>query len=595
MQFGHESVSGIASHVNLFPSHSRCRKAMVLANVLVAVALTSVIVLSAWWFWPHQTVPPREMLLLDEVFRGPFEHVVLEQGEVESSNSVEIRCEVKSRSGGGSSTTILDVIPEGTPVQEGDWLVTLDSSALEEERGRQKIMVNTSEAIMIQAQADFETAKIAKTEYLEGTFIQEEKTILNEIYVAEDALKKSQLELQSAQRLLTKGLLTDLQLEAQRFAVAKTRNDLDVANTRLKVLRDYTKKKMLTQLDSDIKASEVKWLNEQDNHVEEVRKLEKIETQIQKCKIIAPQDGVVVYANVRSGRSNEFIVEPGTPVREQQVVIRLPDPNQMQVKAEINEARINLVQAGQPVTIRIDALGDHSFHGEVIKVNKYAEPGQWWKSTSKEYATYIRILDPPADILTGLTAEVRIHVERSDDVLQLPILSIYETAGRTFCLVQDQLQWTTRQVDIVSTNGKMVAIDEEQSDPIHVGEKVVANARKHVDKFKIPDVKPPVTGERQVKVVGLDVPGNRTDKEDSQSDVTGTSSPQRLQGSSSDTAGDILRRLDQDNDGKLSNAELAVLPEAARNGISQADTNSDGMIDQNEMAAAFARYKETKR
>ena len=126
MQFGHESVSGITSHVNLFPSHSRCRKAMVLANVLVAVALTSVIVLSAWWFWPHQTVPPREMLLLGEVFRGPFEHVVLEQGEVESSNSVEIRCEVKSRSGGGSSTTILDVIPEGTPVQEGDWLVTLD-------------------------------------------------------------------------------------------------------------------------------------------------------------------------------------------------------------------------------------------------------------------------------------------------------------------------------------------------------------------------------------------------------------------------------------------------------------------------------------
>ena len=438
MQFGHESVSGIASHVNLFPSHTRCRKAMVLANVLVAVALISVIVLSAWWFWPHQTVPPREMLLLDEVFRGPFEHVVLEQGEVESSNSVEIRCEVKSRSGGGSSTTILDVIPEGTPVQEGDWLVTLDSSALEEERGRQKIMVNTSEAIMIQAEADFETAKIAKTEYLEGTFIQEEKTILNEIYVAEDALKKSQLELQSAQRLLTKGLLTDLQLEAQRFTVAKTRNDLDVANTRLKVLRDYTKKKMLTQLDSDIKASEVKWLNEQDNHVEEVRKLEKIEAQIEKCKIIAPQEGVVVYANVRSGRSNEFIVEPGTPVREQQIVIRLPDPNQMQVKAEINEARINLVQAGQPVTIRIDALGDHSFHGEVIKVNKYAEPGQWWKSTSKEYATYIRILDPPADILTGLTAEVRIHVERSDDVLQLPILSIYETAGRTFCLVQDE-------------------------------------------------------------------------------------------------------------------------------------------------------------
>ena len=130
------------------------------------------------------------------------------------------------------------MVSEGTAVEVDDWLITLDSSSLEEERGRQRIVVNTSEAIVIQAEAELETAEIAKTEYLEGTFVQEEKTIENEVYVAEDALKRAQLELQSAQRLLAKGLLTNLQLEAQRFAVAKDLDEQDDAKTRQMVLRE---------------------------------------------------------------------------------------------------------------------------------------------------------------------------------------------------------------------------------------------------------------------------------------------------------------------------------------------------------------------
>ena len=573
--------------MNSFQSQSNRRTAAVLSNLLGAVALIGVILLTAWYFLPSQQVATEEMPLLADVVRGLFEHVVLEQGEVESSNSVEIRCEVKSR-GGGSSTTILDVISEGTLVKDGDWLVTLDSSTLEEERGRQKIMVNTSEAIMIQAEAVSETSKIARIEYLKGTFVQEEKTLLNEIYVAEDALKKSQLELQSARRLLAKGLLTDLQLEAQRFSVAKARNELDAAKTRLMVLRDYTKIKMVTELNSDIKAAEVKWLNEQDSHAEEVGKLAEIEAQIKKCRIVAPQAGVVVYANIQSGRSNEFIVEPGTPVREQQVIVRLPDPNHMQVKAKINEARVNLVRPGQAVTIRIDALGDQQLRGEVVKVNKYAEPGHWWRSTSKEYATYIHILDPPIGILTGLTAEARIHVERNESALQLPIQSVYEMGGRTFCLVQDGSRWTTREISVLSTNGKTVAINEQRSDTLQTGEKVVANARRHANKFTIPEVERSVIDERLANVGRVVETGEPSENDNSGDEVSGEKSSGRSAAMRSPR--DMIQRLDQDHDGKLSSAELAELPEPIRGGLAQADTNADGMIDQSEITKAMARF-----
>ena len=420
--------------------------------------------------------------LLDSVKRGPYKHEVLEQGEVESSNNVELRCEVRARNASGPSTSIIDIVPEGTRVRKGDWLVTFDSSTLELEASAQRIVVNTSEALVIQAKAMYDTAVIAKKEYLEGTYKEQEKTILNSIFVAEETLKKAQLSHDSIKRLVSRGLLNPLQLEGEQFRVDAARNDLDLAKRKLNVLEKFTMQKMLTQLESDIQSSQVKWKNEQSSHQEELKKLRDVEDQVAKCRVTAPQDGQVVYANLQSSRSgSEFVVEPGAMVRERQVVIRLPDPTSMQVKAKIAESRINLVTEGMSVSIRIDAFGDETLHGEITKVNKYAEPANYWSSTAKEYATFIRIIEPPPTLRVGLTAEVRVHIENRSDALMVPVQAVYERFGKTFCLVQNGTKWDTRQIEISSTNEKVVAVDEAKSDPLRAGEQIVLNPRKHVD------------------------------------------------------------------------------------------------------------------
>src|SRR5210317_1173632 len=96
------------------------------------------------------------------------------------------------------------------------------------------------------------------------------------------------------------------------------------------------------------------------------------------------------------------------------------------------------------VKIRIDAFGDQVLDGEVTKVNKYAEPGNFWSSAAKQYATLIQISEPPPQIRVGLTAEVQIQVEKRSDVLQVPVQAIYERGGRTFCLVKQDGGWDTR-------------------------------------------------------------------------------------------------------------------------------------------------------
>jgi len=61
-----------------------------------------------WYSARAQRGEEAEAPLLKEVTRGPYEHTVLEQGEVESGNNVEIRCEVRARNTYGPSTSILE-------------------------------------------------------------------------------------------------------------------------------------------------------------------------------------------------------------------------------------------------------------------------------------------------------------------------------------------------------------------------------------------------------------------------------------------------------------------------------------------------------
>ena len=107
-------------NVNGVYDRPRAHSGFLRRRVLAVLLLLGLAGLTFWWARQHGASDPSEIPLMTAVIRGPYEHVVLEQGEVESSNNVEVRCEVKNRAGGNTpSTTILDVIPEGTSVKTG--------------------------------------------------------------------------------------------------------------------------------------------------------------------------------------------------------------------------------------------------------------------------------------------------------------------------------------------------------------------------------------------------------------------------------------------------------------------------------------------
>ncbi|MCA9178546.1 MAG: HlyD family efflux transporter periplasmic adaptor subunit [Planctomycetales bacterium] len=563
-----------------------------------AIVVTLLLLLSGggagvyYYFSQRDANELKEPPLTHVVNRGKFDHIVLEQGEIESSSNVEVMCEVKSRNSG---TAILWVVEEGTHVKEGDLLVELDSSVLEQELTQQKIAESNGEARVITATSALEQANVAKDEYLDGTFKQEEKTIESEILVAEEALSRAQETAKYSEVLAAQQFITPQQLRADQFAVKQREVELKLAEQKLKTLQEITKRKMLIQLEADIKAAEAQLKAEQESFNEEVAKRKEVEEQIAKCKITAPQAGQVVHANKTSSRGNaEFVVEPGAMVRERQTIIRLPDPDQMRVTSKINEARVPLVEPEMPVTIEIGAI-NNTLEGRVTKVNKYAEPTSFFGTQTKEYLTYIEVLNPPENIRSGMTAEVKIYVAQLPDVLQVPVQAVVEEKGHYFSIVtHGGSNFETRQVKVGASNDKFLVVE----DGVKEGETVVLNPRMYRDRMDIPKDLAPVTP----KVV----PGNGKSKGKGKGkgkggDVAG-GGPGGPGGAGGDgppspaaIVGRIMDGADTNGDGKLEQGEIDAMDERGRAMAGGADANSDGVVDRGELMAAVAKRMAERR
>lgn len=459
----------------------RADSALWLVLIVLVVLAVGGIGFAGYWAM-NRTAEDTEEMMLSTAERKPFVHDFIERGEVESSSNIEIRCEVKALNSAG--TAIIEVVDEGTNVEAGERLVLLDSSALEQELVQQQIVCNASEAGLIQAQNIVKAAEIAKTEYEKGTYVEEKQTIESEIFVAKENQRRAEEYARYSERLAAKGYVTALQLEGEQFAVEKARNELDTALTKLRVLQEYTQRKKLIELDSDVNTALAQLKSAESSDQLEKDKLKDIKDQITKCDIRAPQAGQVVYANVTHHGRSEFVVEPGATVRERQAIIRLPDPQKMQVKTKITEARITLVKPGMKATIRLDALGGEELAGEVIRVNEYPEPAHWLSSSVKDYATYVKILDPPPGIRPGLTAEVRIDIERLDGQLQVPVQAIHAHGPALYCLVRDGNKWRVQKVEIGSSSDRFVVIESGLSE----GEKVSMNPPLFLDEAGLPNL-----------------------------------------------------------------------------------------------------------
>ena len=410
--------------------------------------------------------------LFEEVTTSDFVLEFIEPGEIESAENVEIKSEVRSRSSAG--TSILEIVPEGTVVKKGDFLVRLDDASLQKDLLRQRISVHQSKATLVKATADVEAAKLALQEYLSGSFRENEEQLESSEFVSKENLRRAQEYLVYSKKLAAKGYVSEAQLEADQFAVEKARKELDLAQTKLEVLRTHSRKAKVNDLNASILTAEARLQSAQNSYQLEKTQEVEIEEQIVKCMILSPAAGEVTYANnTKSGASDVILIEEGKQVRENQTIIRLPNASLLRVRAKVNENRIEKVRPGMECTILIDAMRDLQLDGKVESVSEYPLPSvSRYTSHIKEYATEIVINNPPSGVRTGMTAKVTIKSEFVKNTLQVPLTAIFRKEGKTFCITgNDNDAMEIREIKLGSYNMNMAVV----VGGLKVGERIVLN------------------------------------------------------------------------------------------------------------------------
>ena len=200
----------------------------------------------------------------------------------------------------------------------------------------------------------------------------------------------------------------------------------------------------------------------------------------------APVAGQVVHANDRDrrGSSGDLLIEEGRPVRERQVVIRLPDPTKMRVIAKVHESRISHVALGTPAKIVLDALPELDLNGRVVTVSEYPLPSiSVYTSHIKEYAVEIDIVDPPEGLRPGMSAQVAIAVAREAEAMLVPIQAVVERAGRHFAaIIKVDGATETREVTIGHVNEEAVVI----LDGLSAGENVILTPGLYEEHLELP-------------------------------------------------------------------------------------------------------------
>ncbi len=399
---------------------------------------------------------PNENLIPYVVKKQKLVITVSERGNLESAQNTDVTNEVEGQ------TTILTILPEGTKVKKGQMVCELDSAALRDNLVNQEIATKRAEADFENAKKTREVAEIAVQEYKEGTYKQEVQTINGEITLAKSELERAKDRLKWSKMMFDNKYVSESQVIADNLADIKAEISLGQAERKMVVLTNYTYKKQLTELEANVEKAKSDELAKQQAYELEAAKLEKLRKQIDKTKLFAPDDGLIVYANETNNfrGNNQPLIEEGAVVRERQKIFSLPDIAHMQVNAKVHESMVDRVERGMKAKIKVDAFPTSPLTGTVEKIAPLPDPSSFFSSDIKVYTTIVTIDQTFTALRPGMTAEVTVLIETLDDVLCIPVTAVLPLKGKDYVYLITPDGPVRREVKLGATNDILIEIKE---------------------------------------------------------------------------------------------------------------------------------------
>jgi HlyD family secretion protein len=193
-------------------------------------------------------------------------------------------------------TIVLTSLPEGARVETGAVVCELDPAELRDRIAAQEIVVQGAQADVHATRIGREVAVMALNEYKEGGFRQELATIEAEIKLTESKLASAEDKLDWSRRMFEKGYCSLAEKVSNELALKYARFSLEDAQSKKKVLIDYSRAKSIKALTGAVEAARAGELGKQAALERERTLHRRLTNQLGHCKVTAPARGRITYA-----------------------------------------------------------------------------------------------------------------------------------------------------------------------------------------------------------------------------------------------------------------------------------------------------------
>jgi HlyD family secretion protein len=332
-------------------------------TLIVSLALLAALA-GAYAWYAARSGSPELRYRLAKVERGPLQAVVVASGTLNAVTTVQVGSQISGQ--------VKDIYADfNTPVKKDQIIARIDPA--------------TFELRVVQARADLDAAESAV------------------------ALQRSALAAQHAELGRVRVNLLDAERDYERKKQLVDRNFISPAERdRAKTLLDATREQMRT-VEAQIRVGEAQVNTALAAVRQRAALLKQAQVDLERTIIRAPVDGTVILRNVDAGQTVAASLQ--APV----LFTIARDLRDMQVEAAIDEADVGRLRVGQAADFTVDAFPRRTFSGEIRQIRKSPQTVQ----NVVSYTVVISAANPDLALLPGMTANVRVVVERRDSVLKV--------------------------------------------------------------------------------------------------------------------------------------------------------------------------------
>ena len=196
--------------------------------------------------------------------------------------------------------------------------------------------------------------------------------------------------------------LRKLELEASRFE-----------SDRIRKIKELEFEQAKIAYDRSLRHYELNKLREKNDLLIQEIRLERLKEEIQSAYDILPEltlrspiDGIFQVARHR--RSREMI-KVGDEMYHNNVIAHVPDLSQMKVVTSVSELDFLKINVGQEVDVRLDAMPELVFKGEVSYMGKLSRQKDW-NSKQKVFDVEVVILEADERLKPGMTVSCEFYL-----------------------------------------------------------------------------------------------------------------------------------------------------------------------------------------